>query len=232
MIFEKLMKIWEKDKFDDEDDEFDPDEKDEPFDDAIDDEEDDIFSGDEDNSSANDIAHIEDIEDTDTEDEKEEKNELPEVDKEYFGSKDIDSFYLVRNRDDSGEMEDLEITSADGTSLFSAKQQDLDFEDVTTFVEKALEEIDVDDISYEIVIKYFVRPREEEIKMEDEIDLEDTEEDMVEDEDMDFDDFDTDEEEDIDIKKIEIPVKSKKNESKEDIECKKTINEYLDLLNK
>ena len=110
------------------------------------------------------------------------KTKLPEYDKEYFGSKDTISYTLVRDKSDSDEVNDLQITEAEGNNVFSAKDNGLDVNDVPGFIEMALKEVDVDEVSYDLVMRYFIRPAEEEMEAEEDLEREEEAEEVKDEE--------------------------------------------------
>jgi len=74
--------------------------------------------------------------------------------KEYFGNKEDEFYYLVRILGNGNNIEDLQITNAEGETLYAAKENELDVNDLLTFILRALENVPVEAVAYEIVNNY------------------------------------------------------------------------------
>ena len=124
------------------------------------------------------------------EDTSEENEEEEEVDKEYFGKAGENYYYLVGNESEEGITEDLQIVDQEGTVVYSAKDNEVEITDVVDFIIQAIQEMDIEDISYDVFEKYIlpklVEPEEEEEEEFGDENLEGEESDMIPDEEETF----------------------------------------------
>jgi hypothetical protein len=84
------------------------------------------------------------------------KEEKPE--REYFGSKGDDSFYLVRKKNDEGDtVVDLQIVNAEDEPVMSVKENnpDADLSDEGKILLDLIKELEVDTISYDLFMENF-----------------------------------------------------------------------------
>ena len=89
----------------------------------------------------------------DSEDKQDAEKEAAE--KEYLGSKGQDEFfYLFRKMTDAGELEDIVVVDANDEELMSAKATGYNLEDVKGFVLKAIQDLEMSMVAYEIVEEY------------------------------------------------------------------------------
>jgi len=103
----------------------------------------------------------------DTEEEQEFEKEVEE--KEYLGTKGSDEFfYLFRKINDAGEIEDLQVIDAGDEELLSAVAQGIPLDDVKAFVLKAIDELEMSMIAFEIVMNYIFPDEEDEDYVDDE----------------------------------------------------------------
>jgi len=110
--------------------------------------------------------------DSEEEVEEEPESELKketEIDKEYVGSKGENFYYLIQNQTDIGDRKDLQIVNQEGEKAYSAADNNLDLQDVTGFLVKALKEIGVTEVDYNFVTKYIIPQAEETVKEEEEL---------------------------------------------------------------
>jgi hypothetical protein len=82
-------------------------------------------------------------------------------DKEYFGKKEDDFFYLETSTEE-GES-DLRVVDAEGKVVYSARENELDSQDVFHFILQAVPEVEPDDISRDIFTRY-IKPEIEELE--------------------------------------------------------------------
>jgi len=122
-----------------------------------------------------------------------------ELEMELVGSKGDTYFYMTTQDSDAGEREDLIIVDQDEDKVFSAKEAELDINDEGRFLLEALREIDIDSVSYDLVVKY-IFPMIEEAKEEEEEEGEGEGEEEVAGEELPLED-----------EEKEIPVESKEN---------------------
>ena len=121
------------------------------------------------------------------EDNSEENEE--EVEKEYFGKSGEEYYYLVGNESEEGVQTDLQIVDQEGKVVYSAKDNEVEITDIVDFIIQAIQEMDIEDISYDVFEKYIlpklVEPEEEEFDEEgtEEDELRDAEDDMIPEED-------------------------------------------------
>lgn len=97
-----------------------------------------------------------------------EEEEEAKIEKEYFGSKGDEHFYMNETESDAGEREDLQIIDAEGEKVFSAVDNELDINDVLGFVIEATRQTDVDEVSRDLIVKYVFPALEEEEEEEEE----------------------------------------------------------------
>ena len=106
-----------------------------------------------------------------TEDDEDDEGETL-ADKEYLGNKDQTHYYFVRDISDDGNVENLLIVNQDEDELFNAEEKEMDVEDPSAFILAALDEIDIDNISYDIYMNYiysaYIEQEEPEIEDEEE----------------------------------------------------------------
>jgi len=132
----------------------------------------------------------------------------PDFDKLYLGRKDDMHYYVVVDKNDQGEIEDLKIDDQEGNKVYSAKEHEIDTTNVAQFILAAIDEIDIAQIERSVVLQYLVPPAKEEIEAEEE---EDTEEELGL-------------EEPEDVSKEEVPGEEKSKKEKP-LESKK-VQEY------
>lgn len=82
-----------------------------------------------------------------------------DIDKEYFGQKDGDYFYIVSADAEGGK--DLQIVSADGEPVFSAKDNEVDSTDMVAFIKAASRDLGVTELSYDLFTSYILPLLEE-----------------------------------------------------------------------
>lgn len=99
---------------------------------------------------------------------EEEPEEETKIEKEYFGSKGDEYYYMNETQSDAGEREDLQIIDAEGEKVFSALDNELDINDIVTFVVEATRQTDVDEVSRDLMIKYVFPALEKEEEEEEE----------------------------------------------------------------
>lgn len=98
-------------------------------------------------------------------DEQQEAEQLPE--KEYLGSAEGEFFYINRKGSDTGDIEDVLICDASGKEVFSARKRGLDYGDMVGLLRVAIDELDIDEISTDILDEYdFLTPDEPEENLE------------------------------------------------------------------
>ena len=88
----------------------------------------------------------------------------PENEKEYFGKKE-DVFYYLKKQEE-GEP-DLLIVDAEGQSLFSASENEIDTSDIFHFILAAVPAVEPSEVSADIFMRY-IKPKVEELEHEDE----------------------------------------------------------------
>jgi len=93
------------------------------------------------------------------------------ADKEYFGRSGDKYFYLLRKRNDAGDVEDLVVADVDGNEVMSAKAMEKDPSDDIGFLIDAIKDADMDEISHDIYVAY-IYPKLTELMMEPEGDEE------------------------------------------------------------
>lgn len=96
------------------------------------------------------------------------EEEETKIEKMYFGSKGDDHFYMNETSSDSGERNDLQIIDVDGNTIFSAHDNGIDINDVLVFVVEATRQVDIDEVSRDVIVKYVFPALEEEEKEEEE----------------------------------------------------------------
>jgi hypothetical protein len=89
-----------------------------------------------------------------------------EIEKEYVGNTEDIHFYLV------GTDGDLQIVDQEGVMKYSAKDQNIDSQDPTEFIIRAINDVEVDQITRSIFTKYILPKLEEEEQEEEELDKE------------------------------------------------------------
>ena len=96
--------------------------------------------------------------------------EMPEeIDKEYFGSNGDDTFYYMVSSEEE-DQDDIKILDQDGEEVYSALARELDLEDVTAIIVDAVTELEMDSVSYEIIVKYiFPKLKEDDEENEEEV---------------------------------------------------------------
>lgn len=97
-------------------------------------------------------------------DDKAPKKKEP-ADKEYFGRKGDQYFYLLRKKNDAGDIEDLIVADVDGNEVMSAKAMEKDVSDDIGFLIDAIKDADMDEISHDIYVAY-IYPKIAELMME------------------------------------------------------------------
>ena len=113
---------------------------------------------------------------------EEESDEIEDqVEKQYFGKSGDNHYYLVGTETDSGETSDLQIVDQEGELVYSAKDNEVEITDTVNFIISAIQEMDIEDISYDVFEKYIlpklVEPDPEEEFTEEDDNMGDTEED-------------------------------------------------------
>jgi len=99
------------------------------------------------------------------------------INKEYVGKTDDTHFYLVTSVGKEGdEPSELQILDQDGTVKFTSKDQNIDASNPTEFLIKAIEEVEMNEITRSIFTKYILPKLEKEETPEDKESLEDTDE--------------------------------------------------------
>jgi len=96
------------------------------------------------------------------------EEEEVDIDKEYVGSKADLFYYMIQIKTDSDEPEDLQIVDQEGDKVYSAVDNELDIADVSGFIIQAVQEIDIDEISYDLFVKYILPKLVEEEEEEEE----------------------------------------------------------------
>lgn len=102
------------------------------------------------------------------EDKEEEKDEEG-LEKEYLGKKEDTYFYLVRAEDTNKDEEGtgaLQVVDEEGKIIYSSDDSEEDSSDIFHFLVAAVRDIEPDDVSYDMFMKYVV-PKIEELEKED-----------------------------------------------------------------
>jgi len=93
---------------------------------------------------------------------------LPE--QEYLGSKGDTFYYMKRDQNDSGATSDIILVDAEGAEIIRATDKEIDPEDMFEFVKAAIQEVEIEAVSYDIVANYIFPKLEELANAEEEED--------------------------------------------------------------
>jgi hypothetical protein len=108
--------------------------------------------------------------------EGDEEDGVVENDKEYFGQKDDNFFYLKKEGEEGTS--DLVIVDQEGEQVFSAEEGGLDTSDVFHFILAAIAEVEPSDLSSDLFMRY-VKPEIEKLEDKDEGDIGEMEDEPV-----------------------------------------------------
>ncbi len=92
------------------------------------------------------------------------EEEAPEITKEYLGNTEDTHYYMIKTEDGA----DLQIVDQEGVKKFSAKDHNIDPTDVIEFLKAVIQELEVDQITRNIFVKYILPKLEEEERIEQE----------------------------------------------------------------
>lgn len=91
-----------------------------------------------------------------------EEEEQDTVTKEYVGKTEDTHFYMVSTPGQTDETPaDMQIVDQEGTQKYSAKEQNLDPADPANFIIQAIQELEIDEITRSVLIKYILPMLEE-----------------------------------------------------------------------
>ena len=105
------------------------------------------------------------------------EGEAPEVeleepekpDKEYLGNKEDVHYYIVRDKDDSGNIENIRVVDAEENEVYSAKGKnaDADLTDESAVILDAIQDVEIENIAYDLFMEYFFKKLVGEEEIED-----------------------------------------------------------------
>ena len=109
-------------------------------------------------------------EDLETPEETPEEQSPLDFEKLYFGRREDKHFYVVVEKNEEDEPEDLQVVDQEGNQVFSAKENNLDINNVSEFIKSAIEDtnVDVAQIERSLVMQYLIPPAEEVMAAEEE----------------------------------------------------------------
>jgi predicted RNA-binding Zn-ribbon protein involved in translation (DUF1610 family) len=98
--------------------------------------------------------------------------EAAEIDFEklYLGRTEDKHFYIVADKSEHGEVEDLKAVDQEGELVFSAVDNHLDLSDLRGFIETVIDETDIAQIERNVVMQYIIPEVEAELDAEEEED--------------------------------------------------------------
>ena len=98
-----------------------------------------------------------------------EEEEQDTVTKEYVGKTEDTHFYMVSTPGQTDEAPaDMQIVDQEGTQKYSAKEQNLDPADPANFIIQAIQELEIDEITRSVLVKYILPMLEEDETEEEE----------------------------------------------------------------
>jgi hypothetical protein len=93
-----------------------------------------------------------------------------DFEKLYLGRTEETHFYLVADKSEHGEAEDLKVVDQEGNLVFSAAENNLEITDVRGFIETAIDETEIAQIERNVVMQYIIPAVEVELAAEEEED--------------------------------------------------------------